>query len=481
MQCERCGEVVDDSSTACPRCGAKLTPDELDATARLTATTKQIPAKSAASTPNSEPTTASDPARSPFGPRRAVYDFAYAARRALAAGGWFDAASAAAVGFLALSCVGLVFLVAARLQYPDIGVGTNPWSVLTSIVVLALGSLRVPIHVGDITVTALPIGALVVSAAVVSWAVEPAVRRREVSTLRGRVAAGAKIALPFAGICCVAALVFRFREGATPTHAGALGAFLWGAIWGTVFGAVAGIRSLAPLRTVARGAAGIVRARIGRFSAGLEAGGIMLAFSFVAAAGASLLWMIVGLLRGAPTSNFGPGDALAGFVYVLAFLPNVLVAVLTVAMGAPLDVGAQVTIGGRQVGPLKTISVWDWGGGAPWMAYALLLVPLVALVGAGYLCRRRAAGRAPLAVVPGGAALFALCLSLLAWAGQARLGAGIVRDRGFAVIAADPLAVLVFAFAWGVAGGLAGWMLAARNARPTAHPAEPAGVQGENE
>jgi hypothetical protein len=418
--------------------------------------------------------------QSPFGPRRALYDFGYAARRALAAGGWFHAASTAAVGFLALLCVGLVFLVAARLQYPGIGAGANPWSVLTSIVVLALGTLRVPIHVGDITVTALPLGALVVSAIAVSWAVEPAIRRREVTRLRARVAAGAKIALPFGLVCCLAALLFRFREGATPTHAGALGAFLLGTVWGTLFGALAGVRSHGPVRDGVRAAIGRVRARSGRVFQGIETGAYMILFSFVTAAAAGLLWVIVVLARGAPAPNFGTGDALAGFVYLVAFLPNVLVTVLAVALGAPLDVGAQVTIGGRQIGPLRTLSLWDWGAaGTPWLAYALLLIPVVALVAAGYVARRNAGpGRGALAIVPVGAMLFALAVALLAWIGQARLGAGIVRDRGFAVIAADPLPVLGLAFAWAVAGGMIGWTLAERKKRRDERTTTEAGMRG---
>ena len=400
-----------------------------------------------------------------FGPRRALYDSIYAARRALSAGGWFDAASAAAVGFLALLCVGLVFLVAARLQHPDLSASTNPWSVLTSIVVVALGSLRVPIHVGDITITALPFGALLLSAAAVSWAVEPAIRRREVTRLRPRVAAGAKIALPFALICCAAALVFRFREGATPTHAGAPSAFFLGAVWGTLFGALSGVRSHGALRKGLRSAARWLRARSGRLFPGLEAGGTMLLFSFLAASGAGLLWVIVALARGAPVQNFGAGDAFAGFLYVLAFLPNVLVAIIAVGMGAPLDVGAQVTIGGRQIGPLKTISLWDWGGGTPLIAFGFVLVPLVALGAAGDLARRRAAGRGALRVVLPGALLFAVSIALLAWLGQARLGAGIIRNRGFAVIAAEPAWVLAVGFAWALGAGFVGWKIAERRNR----------------
>ena len=164
-------------------------------------------------------------------------------------------------------------------------------------------------------------------------------------------------------------------------------------------------------------------------------------------------------------SNFGLGDAVAGLVYLVAFLPNVLVAILAISVGAPLEVGAQITIGGRQIGPLKTISLWDWGpDGTPWFAFALLLIPIVALAGAGFFARRKATrARGGVRMIVTGAALFAATIAFLCWIGQARLGAGLVRSHGFAVIAANPLLVLVLGFAWAIVAGLGGWMVAERS------------------
>jgi zinc-ribbon domain len=478
MRCPSCGAEVEASSTSCPRCGTQLGSAEAEATARIGSPTEDAGAETggeSAGGTQSLPTGPPRRSQDPFGPKRAFYDFLYAVRRALAAGGWFDAASAAALGFLALLCVGVVFLVAARLQYPDIGTGTNPLSVFTSIVLLALGSLRIPIHVGDVTVTALPLGALVLSAAAVSWAVEPAIRRREVTGLRAHVAAGAKIAIPFALLCCAAALVFRFRGGASPTHAAALSALLLGAVWGTLFGALGGVRSRGSVRSALRSLARASRERLGLVHDGLEVGGLMLVTAFVTAAAAGLLWIIAGLARGAPVANFGGGDALAGFLYVLAFLPNLLVAILAIAFGGSVDVGAQITIGGRQIGPLKTISLWDWGaGGTPWLAFGLLVVPVVAMVGAGFIARRRSARpRAFLPVIVVGAIVFALVTALVAWLGQARLGAGLVRSHGFAVVAARADVVLLVCLAWAVVGGVIGWKLAERRDSQKAASSDP--------
>jgi hypothetical protein len=373
------------------------------------------------------------------------------------------------VAVLALLCVGAVFLVAAKLQYPDLGAGSNPLSVFISIVVLALGSLRVPIHVGSLTVTALPLGGLVVSAIVVSWAIEPAIRRRGVEGLRARVAAGAKIAVPFAIVCWLVALVFRFRGGDTPTHAGALGALLLGGVWGTVFGALAGIRSAGSVRRWVRAALATLKKRSALVHEGVVTAGTMVGLAFTGAALAGLLWVIIALARGAPVHNFGAGDALAGFVYVLAFLPNVLVAIFAIALGAPLAVGAQITIGGRQIGPLETFSLWHWGGsgGPPLFAYALLLLPIAATVGAGILLRRRNSGSKDLVPIVGIAALaFATALALLAWLGQARLGAGLVRAHGFGQISPDAGLVFLFAFVWAIAGCAVGWVVGGRMTAP---------------
>jgi hypothetical protein len=100
------------------------------------------------------------------------------------------------------------------------------------------------------------------------------------------------------------------------------------------------------------------------------------------------------------------------------------------------------------------------------IAYALVLLPVFALVGAGYWARTKAtAGRNVFGVIPLGATLYSSTLALLAWLGEARLGAGIVRNRGFAVIAADPAMVLLFGFGWALVAGVIGWKLAERKNR----------------
>jgi hypothetical protein len=480
MRCPSCGaEQVDGSGAFCSKCGRPLGSPEAEATQRLSLEQPSTASDTTELAPKREPGTPPR-ARSPFGPRRALYDFAYVVRNSLVAGGWFEAASAAFVGLLALLCVGAVFVAAAKLQFPDLGSSSSPLSVFTSIVVLALGSLRVPVHLGDLTVTALPLGALMVSAGAVSWAVEPAIRRRHVEGMRARVAAGAKIAVPFALFCWIAALVFRFRGGDSPTHAGATGALLLGGAWGALFGVLGGLRSTGSLRAHLRAAGRVLETRRRLLYEGARTGMTMFGLAAAAAAAGGLIWVIVALARGAPVKGFGQGDALAAVLYILAFLPNILVAIVAIAIGAPLDVGAQITIGGRQIGPLETFSLWRWGeGAAPWFAYALLLVPLLATVGAGYLLHERRERKGHESVIGIAAIVFALALAIAAWLGQARLGAGLVRAHGFGQISPNALIVLALGFAWAALGGFAGWTLAER--RGAAHARPPDRTDGTEE
>ena len=466
MRCPSCGAEQPDASAAfCSKCGRPLGSAETEATQRLSVE-EPAPSETAELDTTTSGGVSERRTRSPFGPRRALYDFGYAVRKSLVAGGWVEATSAAVVGLLALFCVGAIFLVAAKLQFPELGTGSNPLSVFTSIVILALASLRVPVHLGDLTVTALPLGAVAISATLISWAIEPAIRRRHVEGIRGRVAAGAKIAVPFALVCWLAALVFRFRGGDTPAHAGALGALVLGALWGGLFGSLAGLRTASSLRDHVRTALRLLRERRRTVFEGLAASGTMLGLAFVGAAAAGLVWVIVALARGAPMAGFGPGDALAAIVYIVAFLPNILIAILAIAIGAPIDVGAQITIGGRQIGPLRTFSLWHWGdGAAPWFAYALVLIPIVATAGGAYLLRRRKAVADHETVIGIAAIVFALVLAVTAWLGQARLGAGLVREHGFGQISPRAPIVAALGFGWAALGGFAGWTLADRRTR----------------
>jgi hypothetical protein len=177
-----------------------------------------------------------------------------------------------------------------------------------------------------------------------------------------------------------------------------------------------------------------------------------------------LLWIIVGLARGAQPRSFGGGDALSALIYLAAFAPNVATAILSLSVGAPIEVGAQVTFGGRLVGAIEDYSIFGWGGDpAPVWVFLLLIIPLLACMGGGFWLRGRVGERPErersMAVA---AATFGVALFLLALLGEARLGAALVRNRGVGLVAPNPWLVGILSFAWAAVAGLAGWYLAER-------------------
>jgi hypothetical protein len=193
---------------------------------------------------------------------------------------------------------------------------------------------------------------------------------------------------------------------------------------------------------------------------GLVAGGMMLGLAGVLLAAATLLWVIVGLLGA--TDMVGKEVAAAG-IYLIAFLPNVIAAVATLSVGAAVELGARVTAGGELAGQIQDVSLFSWrgDGDAPWPLFLLLAIPLVATVLGGFAARRRTADRARMWLVLGVAAVaFAALLAEVSALADARLGAGLVHDRGLGVVAPRGWMVLLLGLLWGAVGGLLGWKIA---------------------
>ena len=198
----------------------------------------------------------------------------------------------------------------------------------------------------------------------------------------------------------------------------------------------------------------------------MQAGGVMLGLGVLMAAAVLLLWIIVGLARGAQPRSFDAGDALSALIYLVAFAPNVLVAILSLSVGAPIEVGAQITFGGRLVGAIEDYSIFGWAGGpAPAWVFLLLVIPLLACIAGGVWLRGRGEERSEgermerersIALA---AATFGVALFLLAFLGEARLGAALVRNRGVGLVAPNPWFVGVLSFVWAAAAGLSGWHL----------------------
>lgn len=467
MRCPHCdSEIVDERAVFCPRCGGTLGSSEVEVTEKLQVPEAVAAPDDAAETDALESSRVPDkampdepapesPSSESSAPVAAVRDLTESVRKSFVSR-WLDATAAACLAFLVLLSVGAVLLVAAKLQFPGFGTGANPIEVLTAVTILGLAVLRTPIHFGNLLVTTLPFGALIAAGAGIAWATRVATKDRPPADVMERVLAGVRVAVPFALVCWLAALVFRFRGG-DEVFAGAWGALFWGAVWGAVFGAMGAATSrrelLARLKemTIVPGEGPVRR--------GLSAGIVMLATALGLAAAATLIGIIVALARGAPRPGFGAGDAAAAIVYLVAFAPNVLVAMTALGLGSALDVGARVTVAGGRLGSVRELSLFSWGqDGPPGVAYLLVLIPLIATMLGGFYARRR--GGESIATVLGVAtALFALILFAVALLGDARLGGGLA-GRGVAHVSVHAFRTLGMALVWGAVGGFLGWKAA---------------------
>lgn len=461
MRCPHCDAAIrDDEAAFCPRCGKSLGAQEAEATTEL-----RVPERVEPTTQSLSPEAASG-VEEPQAPAPSLLDgFISSVTASLRRGAWVPLTAAAAFGFLAMVASAALLILGVKMQYPDIGSGSDPLGVLSGLIVVALGVLRVPLHIGDLTVSALPLGALAAVGYLTVWATARALRPRAQVDARTAVAEGMKLAVPFALMCFVSALVFRIRTDPTPVAADAAAALVHGALWGLVFGGVGGLLAHGTFRSQGKALLEALRKRWAFIYHGLVAGGVMLAASLILSAAAALLWVVVALLGGGP-ENFGLGEAGAAVIYLVAFGPNVVISILAIALGAPVEIGAQVSSAGRLVGPLTEVSLFDWGGGSPpWFAFLLLGVPVVACLAGGFAGYRSASRSEDkvsdllLPVIIVAAATYAFALFELAALSEARLGAGLIRNRGFGRVAPDAATVLTLSFCWAFVMGLAGWKL----------------------
>lgn len=441
MKCPDCGaDVADPNALFCSRCGASLAAEEAEATERL------------ATPPASE-----DPSTTELGPgepavQPLLSDYAEVLRGRFLAS-WLDPLAAACLAFLILLALGALLLVAAKLQYPGFGAGANPIEVLGAIVILGLAILRVPVHVDELVVSVLPLGALLSAGMGVAWATSVTLRSAD----SRRFIHGAAVGVPFGILCWIAALVFRFG-GHSEVFAGAWGSLFWGLLWGAVFGALGAWlptrdrRGVIETITAAGGGSAIRR--------GIAAAAIALVAAGLLGGVATLLWVIVGLVRGAPGPQFALGDAAAAFVYLLAFGPNVIVTLTALGMGAPIYVGARVTVAGSVVGNVRRI--WLLGD-APGYTGFLILIPAISCSLAGFWARRVSKRDELVPVVTTFALVFASVLGALAWLGEARLGASLL-GRGLAQLDVNAPATFALGGLWAAVMGSGGWVLADRAA-----------------
>lgn len=375
---------------------------------------------------------------------------------------WVDAASAAGLGFMSLLIVGGVLVLAAKLNFPSIGAAGDFLDAFTAIVVAGLTSIGIPMVLDGLSVAALPLGALALIGAGVMWGVRSSFPVPSSPGLWGAIERGARVGVPFGLLCWFFALVFRFR-GEHPVNADAGVALVVGMFWGTVFGALGALRMVERLRTVVGRVSAGIKARDRSVFEGLWTGGVMLSAAALGGAVATFLWIIVALARGAPGGHFDAGDAFAYVVYLAAFFPNVVVMLLSMSLGAPLDVGAKVNLGGELVGPLREYSVAAWGRGEPpLLLWLLVLVPLLACVVGGFLAtRRNSDNKLMLPILLIASTTFSVAITLVGAIGHVRM-AGVVKGSGYGMVAPRVELVLLFAFLFSGVAGFLGWSLGER-------------------
>lgn len=479
MRCPSCHtEIKDESPSFCPRCGTPFPASEAEATTELrpedpsddvpvTPTEVEAPVRTATSDEDPQTTTGTqrldegDAAPPPSGSGSPlVADLVRSLLSVFRREGLGDLLVAALFGFLVAVALGAVLVAAARMQYPFLGQGASSFSILSAVVMAGLGILGVPISIGDLSVSAVPIGALALVGASLVWATRRVVGRGPAVRVADAVLDGMKVGVPFAVLCWLAALVFRIGPGPTPAGADAGAALILALLWGALFGAIGGLLSVSSVSRHLGDLRSYIGARARPLLTGLSAGMLMLAVTGALSLLAGLAWIVAGLLGGG--EGIGGGEVAAAVIYLLAFGPNVLVAIAAVAHGAPIEVGAQITAAGRQIGSVEQLSLFEWGGGSPpWFAFLLLAIPVMAGLLGGFYARRAAHRTDPEMHVLGAAACtYGIVIGLLASLAEARLGAGMIRERGFGMISPDAGMTLLLAVAWALVGGYAGWRLA---------------------
>lgn len=309
---------------------------------------------------------------------------------------WWGALAAAAVLF----GVGLVFALLVRFAVGDawdlFGSGVVSVAKLAGLVAFVLA--RVPIRFegtfdllvaqggGTVVLVVSVLGGFVL----MGWLLVSAGRRVAESSgareLRVLLVEGAKVGVPFAVILFVTSFVFSSSGDVLsygPSHSGALGV---GLLWGGVFGVVGGLR--AARRTSLLGL--VVESVPQRFRVWVSATqgamrGVVTGFGLASVATVVLVGLVV------VDNDVLGGDGLAaiGAVVLAAILllPNAVTVGLLFAHGATLQAAAALTGSARYSGGM---SLFDFPRGfglsgdlAPWYVFLALVIPAIAVFGAG--------------------------------------------------------------------------------------------------
>jgi hypothetical protein len=318
------------------------------------------------------------------------------------------------------------------------------------------------------------LGGLAIFGYALSWATARAVAQRGPDGRRALMVEGAKVAVPFALYCLLAALLFKITDVGTLGASAPQAVFL-GLLWGVTFGALGGLRSRESVAAIARGL--IEGAKTKRRSAyeGLAAAGVMLGTTALASAAAFLLMVIIALARGDSLEELTIGGVIAALIVLVLTLPNVLSLIAAVSLGAPLSGFAGA------LGVSENVSIIGFGGRTSGtIVLLLLLIPLVSCTLGGFSAYRQSIDRSKMTdVLVTAAVVYAGCLALLALLNGFSFASG-VEGVNIGVVSTNFLLVAVLGLAWAALFGFAGWKLGemqdpetSRNGAPQAETPPP--------
>jgi hypothetical protein len=342
-------------------------------------------------------------------------------------------------GLLHATAGGALTLAGIHLAVPGVLSIANAAEAAAQAVGLGLASLRVPLEAGDVHGTFAPLTGL----ALTLWGIASAARRRSHGSRGARGGLVIPIAIAFAIVCAGAAAGAGAGSTLEPSVPGATAAGLaWGAIAATCGTRLARSDDRKP--RVRPGSAlleGHPRAGPGFVTTG------------VAGALAAVWFAVAVVLRvvGVPLSA-----AAGGILLGLAMLPNAVVALVAVGLGARVDA---VAAGSALADPVReTFSLWDWAGSgvAPAHVLVLVAVPLAAALVGGRAAVTVAATDSVLARGLRNGVFFGAALVAAGWAGALQAGAGTSLDEATVRVSIPGFRAFVLALAWGVAGAWAG-------------------------
>ena len=343
--------------------------------------------------------------------------------------------------FVCLLAGGTALVASARLQGPALGAGASPAEVLEAVVLVALGSTGAPVGFGDGDLTVVPLGVILV----VGDAVRRAARRQPaldgVDAIVSVLLAGPFLALFLA----VASFVAR-AEGAE-IEVNPAGAAAAGLVWGSVFGVAALVRTPADRARRANGR------RFGGVDRVPGLGAWLLAM-VIAGAGAVVAVLAVHF-RSAPLAA---GETAGLVLQMVAFLPNLAAAIVSLGVGAPIEV-----VGKLAADEGRSFSLADWGGGpTPLYAAAAIFVPLLAGLVMGRRMSATDALESPLRSLASNAVVFALLAGTGALLSGARIGIDVGAGDQIVGVAPSAPQTLLLALLWAAATTALGWASARR-------------------